>query len=58
MMFIIFACMICLSWFGARFIVAGSLTTGANVTSFLYLCHDDVIDDVVNDYGYDFNEYS
>lgn len=34
MMFIIFACMICLSWFGARFIVAGSLTTG-ELTSLL-----------------------
>ncbi len=34
MMFIIFGCIICLSWFGAQFIVAGSLTTG-ELTSLL-----------------------
>ncbi|MDU1741847.1 MAG: ABC transporter permease, partial [Streptococcus lutetiensis] len=28
MMFIIFGCIICLSWFGAQFIVGGTLTTG------------------------------
>lgn len=37
MMFIIFACMICLSWFGAHFIVAGSLTTGELTSLFSYI---------------------
>lgn len=36
-MFIIFACMICLSWFGAHFIVAGSLTTGELTSLFSYI---------------------
>ncbi|MCO4511607.1 ABC-type multidrug transport system,ATPase and permease components [Streptococcus infantarius subsp. infantarius] len=34
MMFIIFGCIICLSWFGAQFIVGGTLTTG-ELTSLL-----------------------
>lgn len=37
MMFILFACMICLSWFGAHFIVAGSLTTGELTSLFSYI---------------------
>ena len=37
MMFIIFACMICLSWFGAHFIVAESLTTGELTSLFSYI---------------------
>ena len=37
MMFVIFACMIGLSWFGARFIVAGSLTTGELTSLFSYI---------------------
>ena len=37
MMFILFACMICLSWFGAHFIVAGSLTTRELTSLFSYI---------------------
>ena len=37
MMFILFACMICLSWFGAHFIVAGSLTTEELTSLFSYI---------------------
>lgn len=37
MMFILFACMICLSWFGAHFIVVGSLTTGELTSLFSYI---------------------
>ncbi len=37
MMFLIFSCMILLSWFGAQFIVGGSLTTGELTSLFSYV---------------------
>jgi ATP-binding cassette subfamily B protein len=37
MMFVIYACIIMLSWFGAKFIVAGSLTTGELTSMFTYV---------------------
>lgn len=37
MMFIIYGCIIALSWFGARFIVGGSLTTGNLTSLFSYV---------------------
>ena len=37
MMFIIFGCIICLSWFGAQFIVGGTLTTGELTSLMSYI---------------------
>ena len=37
MMLVVYGCMISLSWFGARFIVAGSLTTGELTSMFSYV---------------------
>ena len=37
MMFVVYCCMIGLSWFGAQFIVAGSLTTGELTSLFSYV---------------------
>lgn len=37
MMLVVYGCMIALSWFGARFIVAGSLTTGELTSMFSYV---------------------
>ena len=37
MMFVIYFCIIMLSWFGARFIVAGNLTTGELTSLFTYV---------------------
>lgn len=37
MMFVIYSCMIALSWFGAHFIVAGNLTTGELTSLFSYV---------------------
>ncbi|MGI6046044.1 MAG: ABC transporter ATP-binding protein [Eggerthellaceae bacterium] len=37
MMFVIFGCIIALSWFGAQFIVIGELTTGALTSFFTYV---------------------
>ena len=37
MMFIVYGCIIAISWFGARFIVAGSMTTGNLTSLFTYV---------------------
>ena len=37
MMFVVYCCMIALSWFGAQFIVAGNLTTGELTSLFSYV---------------------
>lgn len=37
MMFTIYGCVICLSWFGAHFVVIGDLTTGELTTMFTYI---------------------
>ena len=37
MMFVVYGSVICLSWFGARFIVAGNLTTGELTSMFSYI---------------------
>lgn len=37
MMFVVYSCMIGLSWFGAQFIVAGNLTTGELTSLFSYV---------------------
>ena len=37
MMLVIYGCIICLSWFGAHFIVAGTLTTGNLTSLFSYV---------------------
>ncbi len=37
MMFVVYCCMIALSWFGAQFIVAGDLTTGELTSLFSYV---------------------
>lgn len=37
MMFVVYGCMIALSWFGAQFIVAGDLTTGELTSLFSYV---------------------
>lgn len=37
MMFVVYGCIILLSWFGARYIVAGSLTTGSLTSLFSYV---------------------
>lgn len=37
MMFVVYCCMIALSWFGAKFIVAGNLTTGELTSLFSYV---------------------
>lgn len=37
MMFVVYSCIIALSWFGAKFIVAGSLTTGELTSMFSYV---------------------
>ncbi len=37
MMFIVYGCIIAISWFGARFIVAGSMTTGNLTSLFSYV---------------------
>lgn len=37
MMLVVYGCMVSLSWFGARFIVAGSLTTGELTSMFSYV---------------------
>lgn len=37
MMFVVYGCMLALSWFGAHFIVVGSLTTGSLTSLFSYV---------------------
>ena len=37
MMFIVYGCIIAISWFGAHFIVAGSMTTGSLTSLFTYV---------------------
>ncbi len=37
MMFIVYGCILAVSWFGARFIVAGSMTTGSLTSLFSYV---------------------
>lgn len=37
MMLVVYSCMIALSWFGARFVVSGSLTTGELTSMFSYV---------------------
>ena len=58
MMLVVYGCIIAISWFGAHFIVGGTLTTG-NLTSLaIQLCHEctHVTDDAFHDLCHDDNE--
>lgn len=57
MMLVVYACITAVSWFGAQFIVAGSMTTGDITSLFSYIMSVDVTDDAVHDFRHDNHEF-
>ena len=58
MMLVVYGCIIGLSWFGAKYIVTGELTTGELTLHVqLHNVDSDVADDAVDGICYDHDEY-